>query len=236
LTIDSGFFNLTPLKRHVVVCGFPRAGTTLVQAILETCTADAKSFGREINALSAAMLTLRNHSVMITKRPDDIYMIDRIRAFYQKKSAIPRFIVLIRDPRAILTSIHHSRSDYYVSVARWKSIFSQYEYVRRFPDVFVLRFEELIANVENIQSSLSDFIDFEFKYPFAEFYKYLPPSFQSSAMHRIRPIDPSTIFKWKLQKHRAKLKALLKDEMPELCERLIELEYESNDSWAREFF
>jgi len=107
--------------------------------------------------------------------------------------------------------------------------------VRNHSDVFVVSFDKLILNVEEIQCSLSDFIHCEFKIPFTEFHKHLPNSFQSEALNTIRPLEPATIDKWKLSTHRARLETLVKDEMPELCERLIELGYENDDDWVSEF-
>ena len=233
--IDSGYLGLQPLEKHVVICGFPRGGTTLLQAILETCISGTKSFGREIDGLSAAMLFLRNHSIMISKRPGDIFLIDKIRTHYSTRSPRPKFIILIRDPRSVLTSFHYTSSSYYVSVNRWRSIYSQYLSVKELADIFVLRFEELVMDIDGIQSALGSFLEYGFDLSFSDFYKRVPDTFQSSALHSVRPIDPSTISKWKDPRHYDRLRKLLEHEMPELPQRLIELKYERDDSWTREY-
>src|SRR5438045_94468 len=38
--IDNGWIGLRPLRTHVVVCGFPRSGSTLLQLMIETSVAD----------------------------------------------------------------------------------------------------------------------------------------------------------------------------------------------------
>src|SRR5687767_14328183 len=70
--IDRGNLGLRPLETHVVICGFPRSGSTLLLLMAEACFARAKTFHRERSALSAARTVWRNHSLMITKNPNDI--------------------------------------------------------------------------------------------------------------------------------------------------------------------
>jgi hypothetical protein len=45
-TVDAGLPGLTPLQKHVVVCGFPRTGSTLLQLMVEACVEDVLTFHR----------------------------------------------------------------------------------------------------------------------------------------------------------------------------------------------
>ena len=54
---DRGWLGLVPVKTHVVICGFPRSGTTLLQLMVETSTPRAKAFGNERSGLSVARYT-----------------------------------------------------------------------------------------------------------------------------------------------------------------------------------
>ena len=62
---DTGWLGLTPLRTHIVVCGLPRSGTTMLQLMLESALPDARRFGCEVSGWRAAMYRLRNHAVMI---------------------------------------------------------------------------------------------------------------------------------------------------------------------------
>ena len=60
--IDKGWFGLNPLQTHVVVCGFPRSGSTPLLLIIETCVSKVKTFGQERPALGWHVQNeFRNH-------------------------------------------------------------------------------------------------------------------------------------------------------------------------------
>src|SRR5688572_20110478 len=118
--IDSGWTSRTPLRAHIVICGFPRAGTTLLSLMLQVAYSSAKAFPKERAAFRVAYLTDRNHPLMISKRPDDIFYLEHIRRIYFHRRPSVRFLLMMRDPRAVLTSVHASKKDqYYVSPRRW---------------------------------------------------------------------------------------------------------------------
>src|ERR1017187_567162 len=68
--VDSGWFGLRALQSHVVACGYPRSGSTLLQLMIETCVSDVRVFGTEYEAVVAAPYALRNRPYMFTKDPD----------------------------------------------------------------------------------------------------------------------------------------------------------------------
>src|ERR1700759_582777 len=73
---DTGLFGLTPLKMHVLICGFPNAGTTLLQLMLENGLPKARRFGRERAGWRAATYSRRNHELMISKQPQDLIRLE----------------------------------------------------------------------------------------------------------------------------------------------------------------
>ena len=125
MLVDWGWFGCTPLERHVVICGFPRSGSTLLALMIRCCVAHACTYDREVPALRAARTAKRNHRFMVTKRPKDIFDVDAIRAYYRNKRAKPLFILTVRDPRSVLTSRHVNKNGYYVDISRWRSIWEQ---------------------------------------------------------------------------------------------------------------
>src|SRR5690242_12570056 len=66
---DTGILGLTPLRTHILICGFPRSGTTLLQLMLENGLPTARRFGREVGGWRAATYCWRNHELLISKVP-----------------------------------------------------------------------------------------------------------------------------------------------------------------------
>jgi hypothetical protein len=59
-----------------------------------------------VNGLWAARDANRNHRFMLTKLPSDIEQIPAIRQHYATHPGEPVFVLMIRDPRDVLTSKH----------------------------------------------------------------------------------------------------------------------------------
>ena len=55
--VDHGWLGYVPLEAHLVICGFPRSGTTLLQLMAETAYPSARTFGVERSGLAAANTT-----------------------------------------------------------------------------------------------------------------------------------------------------------------------------------
>lgn len=233
---DRGWFGASPLRTHVVVCGFPRSGSTLLQLMIEACVDDVRTYGRERRGMEAARSYRRTHPIMMTKRPSDIFTLDDLRAFYDNHQADVRFVLMTRDPRAILTSFHHTNpDDYYVQADRWRGIYSYWKWAVQAPDVTVVRYEDMIRAPEQTQAQLSQFIGWTVAHPFANFHDVVPTGFDTRALNGVRRLDPKNIDRWREPKYREKLVRLLTSELPELPKCLIELGYETDSDWVDEY-
>jgi hypothetical protein len=233
--IDRGWFGSIPLEAHLVICGFPRSGTTLLHLMVQTAIPDSRYFLRERSGFGTA----RRHwpgreRYLITKEPDDIFWIDEIRAFYELLGTRTRtrFVICVRDPRAVLTSRHESNTaDYWVSIDRWRWIYDQYRYVKRFPDVCVVEFKDLIQRTAGVQDRLTTFVGWTPARDFAEFHRHVPEGFDTRALNGVRSVDLAALDRWRDPAHAARVRQLLR-EMPELPDRLIEMGYEVDDRWT----
>src|SRR5262252_3756205 len=96
---DTGLFGLTPLRKHILICGFPRSGTTMLQLMIENGIPEAKRFGRETGGWRAATYCLRNHAKAITKVPHDVFRLSPLRNFYATRDVDLKIILMLRDPR-----------------------------------------------------------------------------------------------------------------------------------------
>jgi hypothetical protein len=232
LASDRGWFGLNPLKTHVVICGFPRSGSTLLLLMAETAVPAAKVFHEEKTGLKAAhQFWPGRQPLMITKRPNDVFFADEIRDFYRGRGTQVRFVLCARDPRAVLTSVHERQPGYYVSPARWRAIYAHFVYVRPATDVLTVEFNDLVRTPQVVQERLAAFIGWRAACRFEEFADAVPTSFDTRALNGVRPLDPSAIDRWKAPEHQERIRAMLQ-ELPELPSVLIELGYESDTSWT----
>lgn len=237
VAVDRGCCGLTPLQKHIVLCGFPRSGTTLLQAMLESCVRGLRTFGCERRADECIADAFRNHSMMLTKRPSDIFLLDKLRQAYQARRGEVLFIVMVRDPRAVLTSVHAKRplDSSYVSVERWRAVYEHVKHARNAPDVLQVRYEDLIQNTCAIQRQIERHCNLETTAPFSDYFRTLPVRFDALALNGVRPLDTSGITRWRQSRFRAKIRHLVLHEMPELGANLIELGYERDELWLSEY-
>lgn len=235
MAIDEGWLGLRPLRTHVVVCGYPRSGSTLLQLQLGTCVSDVRAFNDEAYALVAAQCALRNHSYMVTKLPYDIFFFDEIRAFYARHPANVRFILTARDPRAILTSTRTGiESGYHMRPSWWLDYYEHVSYAQQFADVVTVEYEDLVCRPAEVQRVLTEFIGWRVHRPFEQFHSAVPRGFRTLNLNGLRPLDPTRLNAWKHEQHRNRIEEVLR-EIPELPKYLIEMGYESDTSWVQDY-
>jgi hypothetical protein len=233
--IDSGWTGRTPLRTHLVVCGFPRGGTTLMSLMLQVAYTGAKAFRKERAAIRAAYLTDRNHALMISKRPDDIFYLEPLRAIYARRRPNVRFLLMMRDPRAVLTSVHSSKKgQYYVSPKRWSGIYERIRENAGKEDCLLVRYEDLVTSIDDVQRVVTRFIGEEPEVPFNEYLDHVPPGFRSTALNGLRALDANAMNKWRDPKHAPRIRSLL-IALPDLPRILVELGYERDTSWAQAY-
>lgn len=232
---NRGWFGLTPLEAHIVVCGYPRSGTTLLQAMLETAMTGALAFGRERGGLGVARYTWPGrHKILLSKKPNDIFWVDDIRDYYRGRKTRVRFVLSLRDPRAVLTSIHVDKPGYCVPADKWRSVYEHIEYQRRNMDVTLVEYRDLVERPQHVQGQLASFTRCAIDQRFDDFHAAVPKHFDTRALNGVRPLDRSSLDKWRAPKHRERIRQILA-ELPELPARLIELGYEADTAWTSEY-
>jgi len=228
---DRGLYG-TSVTKSVIICGFPRSGTTLLHLMLQTGYPTSRRFPRERPGLVLAKHEWpARHSLLISKRPNDVFWIDEIRDAYRARATRPRFIVTTRDPRAILTSKHKGRSGYYVSVDRWRGTFSHIRYAREASDVTVLDYGELVRDPKDVEQRLVEAVGEPPTAPLDSFSTAVPEGFNTAALNGVRPIDTASLDKWREPQHAERIRQILV-EAPELMSVLVEEGYEPDGRWA----
>jgi hypothetical protein len=232
--IDSGWLGLQALQQHVVVCGFPRSGSTMLQAMIEACVVGARTFRDERPALDAARRALRNHRLMVTKDPWDVFYVDEIRDFYSSRRATVQFVLTNRDPRAVLTSFFEDSTEYYVPPDWWRAHRDHFQYARSFADVLCIEYADLVSSPASVERQLTERIGWKLRERFANFHQALPKDFNTVGLNGLRPPDPSTAAKWRHPRHRERLRQVL-GEIPDLPDYLIEAGYETDARWVDDY-
>lgn len=232
-----------PLHTHVVMCGFPRSGSTLLQLVAEACYPQARAYREEKAAINAARELVRTHALMITKRPRDLFHVDMIRDFYRPLRTRVRFVLTMRDPRATLTSRYSGEAlanvtrgpdGYVMSVSNWKEWFAHFRYVSQAADTMIVEYADLVTDPLAMQQRYAEFIGWQPQIPFDKFTESVPEGFATKALNGLRSFDTANVARWKRDTYRDRIKQIL-DELPELPALLVELGYESDATWAREY-
>lgn len=234
---ERGWFGGRRLQRHVVLCGFPRSGSTLLQLMIEACVADVCTFGRERRALEMAKTALCSKSYMLTKRPSDIFLIEELQRFYANRQADVKFVVTLRDPRAVLTSKHAkiSPTEYYVSAERMRAMYAHWKWAQTLPDVITVRYEDLVTDPAEVERVLTKTLGWQTVRPFGEYQRAVPTGFDTAALNGLRPLERANINRWREPKHVERMTQLLDGEMPDLPDMLIDLGYEWDYEWVYEY-
>ncbi len=234
---DRGWVGMRPLRTHVVVCGFERSGSTLLQLQIETCVSDARTFGTEMSAAWVRHV-ITNRAFLITKAPWDIFNIDRIRELYALRRPDVRFIVTVRDPRTVLTSVHEKirggPDGYFLDPPRWIHYYDHLRYAQQFDDVLTVEYEDLVCRPAEVQHRLTDFIGWHVHLPFDQFHTNVPREFVQVHLNGLRPLDRSRVDAWRQDRHRERLRRVL-CEVPALPEYLIEMGYERDTDWTADY-
>jgi hypothetical protein len=237
--VDHGWFGLRPLKAHVVMLGFPRSGSTLLQLMIEACVSDIRTFGKEYWAPAAAQYALRNHSYMLTKAPWDIFFLDEIRAYYAERPANVRFILTMRDPRSILTSSIddaplNQPDGYFMALDRWTPYYEHVRYAQQFDDALSVKYRDLVCDPNAVQKSLTEFVGWHVRLPFDQYHTAIPRFFDFHHLNGLRPLETTRLDAWRQEKHRDRMCRALR-EIPDLPEHVIELGFEPDTSWVRDY-
>lgn len=242
------------IQQQLVVCGYPRSGTSLLYNMLASTlhgklsfTEFEKYFIHHIHKLGS----------IATKSPLDILHIKFIDDLniHNKKLII---LVMIRDIREVITSRHPIfPDDYFIGYdfsywpqdskfKNWKydapgiiQISNEIREASMRNDVLLIKYEDLTANPDIMQKEIEQRFGMKFNGVFSEYDKQsknLP--YRYSGKYEAR--DPSLVLegqsvikrekRWRNPEHRDRIVDQF-EKCPELFDLLIEYGYENDSSW-----
>jgi hypothetical protein len=225
---------LKPLELHGVVCGFPRSGTTLMQMMLQFAFPAAKGFRGEFDGWRAATCCWRNSAQMFSKVPEDLFRLCELRAIYAGRRARLRAIVLLRDPRDVLTSFHAAQPQrqYFLSAAQWLRYYEAFRRERDRADVLTVRYEDLADGPDAVQARVEYFLGRAAERPFSEFHTADWSAFDTRPLNGLRPLGCEKVGRWRDPAHFHRIGEII-EQLPRLPDYLVDLGYEATIDWFR---
>ena len=211
---------------HVVGCS-PRSGTTLIAEMMVACF-DIDLYGEHEDHIHA--WPPHRGRVFLTKHPADIIAVEpalRITPGLQ-------IVVMIRDPRDIVSSRHGSDSHrYWASLKYWKAFAPCIRRLQDHPRVTTVRYENLVGDPDRVQEGLMEAMPWLVKQvPFTEFHHVSRASKEAqAALGGVRPVSQASI--GNLRQHKPRLAGQIRKH-GSIAADLMEFGYEADATWEKE--
>jgi len=243
-------------QQQLVVCGYPRSGTSLLYNMLASTLRGRFTFTEFENYFIHHIHKLGS---IATKSPLDILHIKFIDDLniHDKKLII---LVMIRDIREVITSRHPIFPDNYFighdfsywpqdsKFDKWKydapgvmQISNEIRDASKRDDVLLIKYEDLTSAPDMIQNTIEQRYGLKFSGVFSKYdkkSKSLP--YRYSGKYEAR--DPSLVLegggvikrekRWMNPEHRARIVDQF-EKCPELFDLLVEYGYENDSSWYK---
>ncbi|MFT4797035.1 MAG: hypothetical protein ACJAYE_000714 [Candidatus Azotimanducaceae bacterium] len=214
--------------KHLHITGCRRSGTTLLFEMIATCFRHDDHCEHEQSIF--VPVDIDGNTFYLSKKPSDITHIHEI--FLADHSLY--LIYVRRDPRAVITSVHPTRSDiYYASFERWLRYERAVVPLVQHPRFHLIEYEQLVSEPDIVQADLMTRFPFlESLHPFSKFHEYAQSSEKAQiSLKGLRPISQDSIRAW--QRHLPRIRFQL-DRYPELKQVIRKYGYESNDDWLQQ--
>ena len=239
------------VDKHLVVCGYPRSGTSLFYNILSGTLVGYAFYRNEVKYAQA----LLREGNWATKRPLDILDLDNLRNYNVHGKEV-KVVVTIRDIRDIITSYHENLPhDYFIGYRNCytidsdlkghligpgiRDIFAAYQKLSENRSLTFVRYEDLISNPTLIQRRLRMW-GLKFNVPFTAFhlrdkriaFKTPTKVVNRQAVLYNQKMQQDRVGRW--MKHRDRIYRQFTSH-PELFDILEYHKYERDRSWFAEF-
>lgn len=231
---------------HIHVTGFPRSGTTLLMACLQSTVESHYVHAKEYSFEYILGIKDPDWERSIAKRPNDILRYTQWAKLRRRNPNIG-LILMVRDIRDVMTSVHHNvPGDYFIhwdyayritgfnkykkSANGLKAMIDGYDKFRKDPLTMPIRYEGLVKFPDVIQTAIENRLGVEFNNK--KFSDHPDQKiFDLYNFKRITDkIDQSSIGKWRRPEHRDYIRREF-EKHSELFEVLIRDGYEKDKDW-----
>ncbi len=192
--------NMRSMKRHLVICGIPRSGTTLLYRMFIYCTAKTVTWPKEMCALTPQVIKAKGKWI-ISKDPNDLLVADRIKEVLHNV----QFIATWRDPREALASRLHGK--YWITPRDYLQWYKEIVRRKDDPDFKIIKFKQLVENPESVQKT-TEGLGIDVDHPFREYHNRSPKKDQFNMP--LRPLDTAPFDKWRKPEHKPHIQSILR--------------------------
>lgn len=247
---------LLPRKRQIVICGYPRGGTSLLYNMVSSTIAGfvCEEFER------TCLETIRANENGVSKRPLDVFVVHKLPRsnVHRKRLAV---IVVIRDIRDVITSVHPNvPHDHFIGYEASYEVGATYPYspalhypgvgeyhetiqqILQNPDIdtILVRYEDLVDDPDGVQRVLAGRLGCRFRRRFSEFhlhsarhaYKYegSRKAVDPSLVRENQAVSGARVGKWRSPRHAQRIRQEFSAH-PELFDILQADGYEKDNAW-----
>lgn len=246
----------TPPKKQIVICGYPRSGTSLLYNMM-SATLDGFRFPP---FETPAVDSLWRYDDGVSKMPLDILAAPELPAanIHQKDIWL---LVVVRDLRDVITSVHPRIPDrYFIGYeSQWRKdrgidaepdvypvgirhVHEAIVRAERLPQMrqITLRYERLVTDPDGVQSTLAGQLGLRFAWRFSEFHRFAGrhayryegdlATAHAGPQRESSPVDTSRLGRWRAPKHASRIVEQFTSH-PELFALLKHYGYERDDDW-----
>ena len=155
------------------------------------------------------------------KTPMNVRYFDKIIKYFNAKVKI---IYIVRDGRDVILSILPEKpNDFQVSPERWISDVSiGLKYINN-PNVYTVKYEDLVMNYEETIKKICTFLDIECDYHLLNWHKFTKIRTSRAWSGEIKEIFQDSVGKWKKTKYKERVEELM--QKPKAIELLKKLGY-----------
>ncbi len=245
-------------QSQLIVCGYPRGGTSLLYNMLSATLQRSHKFTSFEKYYIHHIHKLGN---IASKAPLDVNHLDSVNQLNIHGKKITAIIV-IRDIRDVVTSKHPIQSDEYFighdfsywpqgnSLEDWKydapgvvAITEKIRALRENPEIYILKYEDLVKEPDAIQQDLKQRFDLPFEGLFSKYHEFKGDlAYKYEGKYKAK--DESLVMegkavenrakRWQQEKYRERLISQF-EQCPELFNILVEFGYESDREWFEEY-
>lgn len=136
-----------------------------------------------------------------------------------------KVILMIRDGRDVITSMHPLREGYYIPIERWINDTRQTIRWKDHPQVLLVPYESLVSNFRPVIEQVLTFLEAAMSQEVLDYTNYSGVQ-QHDAFHgqHLRPLYTASQRKWELPEHRERIDLFLQnEEVQELMNSIVDI-------------
>lgn len=231
--------------KRIIICGFPRSGTSLLSTLLSNSIKKISYHNDEISALNFN----GNNNLVLTKRPLDCTIIDKIKVRYPDDEL--KIIFCIRDPRDLICSVHKNipydyfigfQNCYFVGKSNMLShpgidlICSHWEkLIEKKIDILTIKYEELTRDTLQTANKIEGYIKEKIHKRSFDINKktIFPKGLLAAIGNNKEGIHTNSIGQWKKHPRRVFSEFI---RHPHMHNIMKSMGYEENNKWFFEIF